>query len=449
MGMRRLLLAVASALLACVSGLVAAPGASAADRGPCLDGGQGPACHFWTGKVTFVADGDTIDVDIDGDGTRAARTVRFTGVNAMELTRYSKYPSRRRGACHGLEATALVERYIKRSRGRVRLSAQNPGSTTGKRLRRSVAVRVGGRWTDLGRILMQEGRALWLPNPVENAHNLEYHTLAEQARLAGRNLYNPTLCGPGPSPEAQLKVSVHWDADGTDGSDLNGEWVDIRNSGATDVPLAGWWFRDSWLIYNARHVPGYEFGADAVVPAHGSLRLYVGCGTNGPQRQFWCQKSAVFENADFKRHSGDGGYLFDPHGDLRASSIYPCVVSCDDPLRGAVKLTVRPTTPESITVANVSGGPVDLSGYLVKLHLGGAADKFIFGHPLADGTVLAPGERLDLWMQDAPDGEGPLARSLRRGAFVLADGGNAVSLRSATDVQIACAAWGRSRCGDS
>jgi endonuclease YncB( thermonuclease family) len=444
--MSRPLLAVLTAVLGLMAGLVATPSVSAATRGPCLDDGKGPTCHFWTGRVTFVADGDTIDVDIDGDGTRAEKTVRFTGINAMELTRYSKYPSRRRGACHALEATALVERYVKRSRGVVRLAAQNPRSATGKRLRRSVAVRVGGRWMDLGRILMEGGHALWLPNPVENAHNLEYHTLAEQARAAGRNLYNSTYCGAGPSPEAQLKLSVHWDADGADGADLNGEWIDIRNTGASDVSLAGWWVRDSWLIYNKRRVPGYEFGADAVVPAHGKLRLYVGCGTNSPQRQYWCQDSAVFENADFKRHSGDGGYLFDPQGDLRASSIYPCVVACDDPLRGAVQLSVRPTTPESVTIANVSGSTVDLSGYLLKLHLGGAADKFIFGYPLADGTSLAPGERLNLWMQHAPDGDGRLAFSLGRGAFVLADGGNAVSLRSATDVQIACAAWGRARC---
>ena len=445
--MSRLLLALVAGVLAVLPWLAAAPTAGAATRGPCLDDGTGPTCRFWTGKVTFVADGDTIDVDIDGDGTRAARTIRFTGINAMELTRYSKYPSRRRGACHGLEATALVERYIKRSRGVVRLAAQDQRSSTGKRLRRSVAVRVGGRWTDLGRILMEGGHALWLPNPVENAHNLEYHALAEQAAAAGRNLYDPDFCGAGPSPEAQLKLSVHWDADGTDGTDLNGEWVDIRNTGATDVPLAGWWLRDSWLIYNARHVPGYEFPADAVVPAGGSLRLYVGCGSSSPQRHFWCQDSAVFENADFKRHSGDGGYLFDPQGDLRASSIYPCVVSCQDPLLGAVEVSVRPTTPESITVSNVSGSAIDLSGYLVKLHLGGAADKFIFGYPLEAGTQLAPGERLTVWMDRAPDGDERLTRSLRRGAYVLADGGNTVSLRSVTDVRIACAAWGRARCG--
>ena len=122
--MRRLLLALLAALLLPV--LAAAPAAQAQPRGPCIAGTNGPQCHFWTAKTTFVADGDTIRVRIDGQP--GEKTIRFTGINTMELSRYSKYPARRRGACMGLEATALVERYIKRSRGVVRLSAQNPGS---------------------------------------------------------------------------------------------------------------------------------------------------------------------------------------------------------------------------------------------------------------------------------------------------------------------------------
>ena len=97
--------------------------------------------------------GDTIRVRLAG----RIQTVRFTGINAMELTRYSKYPSRRRGACHGLEATALVERAIKRSGWKVRLGAQELSSHANRRLRRSVWVRKGGRWRDLSKLEMQAG----------------------------------------------------------------------------------------------------------------------------------------------------------------------------------------------------------------------------------------------------------------------------------------------------
>ena len=47
------------------------------------------------GKVTFIADGDTINVDIDGDGTHTPKRIRITGIQAMEQT---TYPAARRSA---------------------------------------------------------------------------------------------------------------------------------------------------------------------------------------------------------------------------------------------------------------------------------------------------------------------------------------------------------------
>jgi endonuclease YncB( thermonuclease family) len=448
MAMRRLLPVLLAAVSVLLPALAFAPGAQAAtSRGACVAGTAGPQCHFWTAKTTFIADGDTIRVRVDGQ--RGEKTIRFIGINTMELSRYSKYPARRRGSCMGLEATALVERYIKASHGVVRLSAQNPSSRTGHRLRRSVAVRVGGQWQDLGRILMQEGYALWLPNGAEWAHNGEYHALAEAAAAARHNLYNPAACAGGPSPDAQLAVDVNWDADGADQKNLNGEWVDIRNLGTADVSLAGWWLRDSWLRFSAPHIPGYRFPAYAVVPAGRSIRLYAGCGENGaanPNRFFWCQKDSVFENANGKGDVGDGGYLFDPRGNLRASMIYPCVQSCVSPLAGKVDIQVHPTTPESISVRNVSGEPVDLAGYLLKLHLSGKPSQFIWGYPFGAGSVLSPGETLTIYPQGSPSADTRLDRHLGRGPYILTDGGNVVSLRSANDVVVACRAWGRSRC---
>jgi micrococcal nuclease len=447
--MRRLLLVALAAAASLVAGLAFAAGAEAADRGPCVPGQPRPICHFWTAKVTAISDGDTIRVDVHGDGTSAEKTIRFTGINAMELTRYSKYPARRRGACSGLEATAFIERYIKRAGRVVRLAAQNASSRSGHRLRRSVAVRVGGRWADLGRALLEQGHVLWLPNGDEWAHNREYHELAERAAVAKRNLYDPAACAGGPAQDAQLAVDVNWDADGTDQKNLNGEWVDVRNLGTTDVPLAGWWVRDSWLRYDARHVPGFQFPAYAVVPAGGSVRLHVGCGENSPDRPghfYWCQKDSAFENPDGRRGLGDGGYLFDPRGNMRASTIYPCLAGCGSPLQGKVRVSVRPTTPESISIANVSAEPVDLAGNLLKLHLAGSRHQFIWGYPFGAGTVLAPGEALTVWPDGSPQRDTRLERHLARGPHVLTDGGNVVSLRTMTDIVVFCADWGRAHC---
>src|SRR5919108_741490 len=87
----------------------------------------------WDGRVPSFDDGDTVKADI---GRRHNVRVRITGIQAMEQTVYSNTPSRRRGECHALEATARLEQLIRRGHRRVRLSAQDPRSHASARLRR-------------------------------------------------------------------------------------------------------------------------------------------------------------------------------------------------------------------------------------------------------------------------------------------------------------------------
>ena len=210
----------------------AAPASAAVS--PCLPGGSpdGPLCTFWTGKVTFVADGDTIDVDIAGDGRRRSRRVRLTGFNAMELTTYSHTASQRRGDCHGVEATNRLEQLLRGGRWRVRLAAQDPRSVTGGRLRRQVSTRIGGQWVDVGRYMLAEGHALWMPNGIEWAWNRDYADLSRQAAAAGRRLWDTHGCGAGPSTDAPLTLDVNYDAKYNDRFNVNGEWAEIHNDSA-------------------------------------------------------------------------------------------------------------------------------------------------------------------------------------------------------------------------
>jgi endonuclease YncB( thermonuclease family) len=432
--------------------------ASARNRwtGPCVAGQKRPVCHFWKAKIVTksggkpiagIADGDTIRVRIYGNRSAAPKSVRFVGINAMELSRYSNQRHLRRGACHGLEATALVEKYINRAHRVVRLGAQHPGSRTGKRLYRSVAVRLRGRWLDLGRIEMEQGLALWLANGPEYAHNAEYHALAEQAAAAHRGLYNPTYCGSGPNQEASLQMSVNWDAEGNDYSNLNDEWVKLRNLGPTEVPLGGWWFRDSFLRYNSHHIPGFQFPGSAKVPAGGSIKLRMGCGNNSETEFYWCQHESVFENATYSpRNMGDGGYLFDPQGDLRFWMIYPCLVRCDDPLRGNAKLSAHPSAPEYFQVSNTAGATIDLEGYLLKVSLSKNPSLFTHSYVFSGNSTVGPGETLRLWIQGSPSRNDRLNKYWGLSDYILPDRQGRASLRTFTDIVVACDAWGSISC---
>jgi micrococcal nuclease len=308
----RLLIAVVISFAA-----LAAPAAAAV--GPCVPGGDpddGPLCQYWTGEAKAAADGDTIEVDIDGDGTRAGRGVRLTGVNAMELTRYSHKAALRRGDCHGVEATARLEQLLHRGRMRVRLAAQDPSSHARARLRRQVSVRIAGHWVDVGAKLLAEGHALWLANGYEWAWNARYAELSRRAAHAGLRLWNPEGCGWGPNPESRPALDVNYDAPHNDRFNVDGEYVRIFNQSGDPLPLDRWYFRDSGLRR-------YTFRPGAVVPPGGSLTLRMGYGADTADELHWGLDTPPFDNpTGDSRAMGDGGYLFDPRGNLRAWTIY-------------------------------------------------------------------------------------------------------------------------------
>jgi micrococcal nuclease len=304
-------------LLLSLLALAFAPAPASAASGPCRADGNGPTCRYWTGKVVFVADGDTIDVAIAGDHTDVARPIRITGLNAMELHRYSKYRSRRRGDCHGVPATNRLETLLRAGRMRVRLAAQHASSRSGHRLRRQVSTRIHGQWVDVAQVLLSEGHALWLSNGAEWAWNRDYHQASTAAAAAGLRLWNPRGCGAGPSDGADISMRINYDGDGNDFDNVNGEWARVTNASGVPVPLAGWWFRDSALRR-------FTFPAGAVVPARGTVTLRMGRGGNGGNEFHWGLGAPPFENPSYdQRGIGDGGYLFDTRGNLRAWEVYP------------------------------------------------------------------------------------------------------------------------------
>jgi micrococcal nuclease len=294
--------------------LLAGPtAADAAKRGSCMTVGS-ERCFIWTAKVIAVHDGDTFDARVEGK----RRRIRMTGINAMEQSVYKRDPRLRRGDCHSLEATARLEQLIRQAGSKVRLAAQNPRSKSGARLRRAVYGRIRGEWVDLGRTVLSEGHTLWLPAKTEWAWNRDYGTVAERAAAAGELLWDTDYCGAGPAEGIPLSMFLNWDARSNDSANVNGEYVEVSNGGSVDVSLAGWLFRDS------AHRQ-FDFPASAVVPAGGKVTVRVGEGSATRDTFFWGERAPIFENiSGDERGLGDGGYLYDPQGDLRAWVMYPC-----------------------------------------------------------------------------------------------------------------------------
>lgn len=432
LSMRLVRLLFAFVVLACVF----SAGAEAASRGPCTTAKPRPVCYHWKANVTSVSDGDTIKVDLIGDGSSIVRKVRLTGINAMELSVYARNPDKREGDCHGLEATARLEELIDQANGRVRLSAQDPASKSGIRLRRMVSVWSGGTWVDVAEILVAEGHALFHSNGVEWARNAAYSRKAQIAARTGLNLWDTDYCGYGPEPDAQLTMWVNWDADGTDGrKNLNGEWARIKNRGSSAVDIGRWWFRDS-------HLRDYKFPSGTTIPAHGSITVFMGRRPNSDSNRtshfYWGERTSVFENVDGRRGVGDGGYLFDRQGDARVWMMYPCRVACSDPLQGQITVNAQPKAPEKVFVRNVGDAPANLEGYVV--------DNYPYNYSFPAGSLLLPGETLRLIVKGSARNNTRLVRYWGKTRYILNDPGDRVALRTQTNIRIDCHAWGGKRC---
>jgi endonuclease YncB( thermonuclease family) len=422
----RISLALVVALL-----LALIPAASArAWTGRCFAGQIGAPCQFQTAKVVSVNDGDTVNVDVDGDHSRRIDAIRFRAVQAMELTRYSNDHSRWRGQCHAVAAAERVAQLVRGSHNRVRLSSQHPSSDHIGRLVRWIAVRRNGSWQDVGEILMREGHTLWMDNTSDTAWNRRYDELGQQAARAHRNLWNPTTCGAGPQQQVAIRLWVlsdppRWDT-------AAGEWVKIQNRSATEtLHLGRWWLRDAMLRR-------FTFPAGTDVAPGATLTLHVGPRMSSASDFYWAQAAPVFENSADAGDVGDGAYLFDPEGDLRAWMVYPCLVACSDPNQGALAMRAQPRGPERVEVTNRRDQPVDLYGYALTLN----SAQFAF----RQGDVLQPGETMTLYVQGDPADDSRDVRYLGVKGLLLGDSGGSTSVSTFNAIKLACVSWGSGRC---
>jgi endonuclease YncB( thermonuclease family) len=419
------LLVVATALLLPV------PAARAASA-PCIaDYPHGAQCTAWKGKVRWVDDGDTLDALVPGDGLGGLLRVRLTGVQAMEQTRYRA--AQRAGDCHAVEATNRLERLVRRSKQRVRVTALFPESRSRGRRLRWIAVRYKGRWRDAGRILVSEGLALWWPTRNEAASNVRYSVLSQKAAAARRGLFSPSSCGIGPNEGQPIRLLVNWDADGADSQDVNGEWVKISNQDPVNpLPLDGWYVRDSSL-------ERFTFPPGSVVGPGQTVTLYVGQGEHFGSDYFWGLTRPVFDNITSNDVGvGDGAYLFDPQGDIRAWMIYPCRVGCADPNQGQLQVDVYGRGREAILIKNNATWPIDLEPYTLK--------SVPYSYAFPPGSVLHPGETMRVYTGGDPADDTQFEKHWGMTGPILDNRGDAATLETYTGVRLGCGAYGSRSC---
>jgi endonuclease YncB( thermonuclease family) len=393
------------------------------------------------GDVTGISDGDTFNADVNGD----AQHIRMVGIQAMES-----------GECHADKAESALRSMIFGKE--VVLRAYDPDSS-GLRDRplRFTDLPDG---TDVGATLLRAGHVMWFPKKAEWSRNFKYYTKAKAARAQKVGMWSGTSCASGPQQSVSLDMWVQWDADSNDNDNPNGEWVRIKNRSGTALQVGGWLLRDSSLLAN-RSTEGFraqfKFPAGAKIPAHRSVTVHVGRGTKVDNRRYyWGLTESKFANADYKISEGDGAYLFDTDGDMRASFMYPCMprTDCTDPLRRKVVIrhvewnpdgdeSSRPNR-EFVDIRNTSSRTVYLEKRMVE--------SYPYNYEFGPKDKLRPGQTLRLHVgkgRDYRDSKGRLRRFWGHRSAIFGNSGDWVRIKNFEDVEIDCERWGGVVCGQS
>jgi endonuclease YncB( thermonuclease family) len=372
--------------------------------------------------VVKVLDGDTIRVT-NGNPNDTPVDVRFAGINTNE------YPE----MCHAGTAKARLAKLIE---GKwVTLLAEDPDSKAFDGVRYLRFVERNG--VDLNLKMLEEGYALAMPSNREPSRNRKYMAAARSASHEGKRLWNDDACGAGPSAGAELRMFVHWDAEGTDGEPgtLNGEWVRIFNDSGFAVSLGGWTLRTT----STRAI--WDMPSNASIPANDSITVYVGSGTNTATKLYMGYDRALFGNS-----IGDGAYLLDPDDDIRTYFEYPCIGECWDPLQGKVHLSVNADAVGSdgsnpngewVNLTNVSSESVNLNGY--QLRNGGKLYDF------PEDSRIDPGERMRV--HTGKGQETRLEKHWGRTKGILGNDTDSVQLKTYSDITVASVEWPCSPCG--
>ncbi len=411
-----------------------------------------PALKYWEGTATKVVDGDTIWVNLKGDGTSRSFEVRNAGIQATEVAH--PHAGQPKDECHSREAMARLSQLVLGKNRHVRLSASYASSQSNGRLLRYVDVDVNpdpavDEWVDVQIVLLEEGYVLWKPERTESAHNGEYGLAAQRGLMTGQQLYNPNhrlgTCKPGPRQAMPLSIKINYSSfDPVKGSVVNREWIKIHNGGEKSVPLRG------WRIRTATHIQYFRFPGWASIPPGKSVTVHSGNGSNAGRTFYWGSGVTLLPNpVAGAMYPGKGLYLVDPDGDVRATMIYPCLVSCSDPLQGKVAISKVVYDAPGRDADNINGEYVEIRPTIGRVNLAGYFfERLPYSKLLPKGTVLDPGDRLRVRMGPGKDDLKGTIKTVHLGVDhpILGNGGGSVSLRTDRAIRIDCYRWGNGTC---
>lgn len=379
------------------------------------------------GIVYDINDGDTVWVKTTQNSIVEVRNI---GLQTPELKKVSGYPEQCGATAAKNNFRAMMTPAVTVVQLRSITGKSNNWLKSDPRAERSIYIinPVTGLFDiDVQAEQMKAGWSFFWPSSAEWTHNKEYLGYLLEARAAGRGMWNPNACGTaeGVTPEIWLNA----DSPSINGSEnAFGEYVLLHNPTGSDINLQGWSLRDGSLDFFS-HGGNWEFGAsrfqsNAVIPAGGTLTVYI----SNPAGYSLTSNEISYFRSDWRMPSGyqiangsvgtatnpnyahgDGIYLLDPKGNVRASMLSVCsttVVACDKPawVTNFMAENAGRTIPGPVTLSMWKDSSRDIYNPVVSIAAGATASatktaleakRFSVSIAVADGPLTA-GKAMDI-----------------------------------------------------
>ncbi|MFC7165129.1 lamin tail domain-containing protein [Halospeciosus flavus] len=131
------------------------------------------------------------------------------------------------------------------------------------------------------------------------------------AWIRGRDAINPGGVDGGAAASRPLSLyGYSVDATGDDSTNLDGEWVELKNTSGGPLDLTGWTISDT-------DTNTYTFPEGFTLPAGESVRVHSGSGTDGTNHLYWGASKPIWQNG------GDRIVVRNPQNEAVIFQVYP------------------------------------------------------------------------------------------------------------------------------
>ena len=230
--------------------------------------------------VTYVSDGDSLVVEVDGTEER----VRLIGINTPE-----------KDECYGSEARDIMVTLLDGQEVLLVTDVED-FDQYGRLL----------SYVYLGDVLINAEMARLgaaITRPYSPNTTLQGFLADAQAAAEDQETGMWGACAGDDDPEV-LILSVQADAPGRDDENLNGEFIILENQTSSAIDMSGWILRDESSTHRFTFPDGSQIADGAFIV------VLTGCGTTTDDEFYWCNTSPVWDNA------GDTAFLLDHDGNI-------------------------------------------------------------------------------------------------------------------------------------